>query len=191
MNSVENIIKVISSDAENEANRILSEAQETADKKFEKMKADITKEFEDKKSIVDKKFNDTVSSAEKSANMEKGKIELKLKQDLLDKIFAEVLENLCDLKQTSYEKLIENLLIKYAKNEDAVSLSVDSKVDEKFLTSLKVLKERKWKYVISKSNIKGGFVLSNAISDTVVSFESIVEEMREQYAYQISNELFK
>ena len=189
-NSIELICDTILTEANNQRNTILMSAKNEATAKLQAVKDDIewaTKETQEK---VENEYNSEIERAKNRGKNAINKLILAQKREIIDDIFNSIVDELCKLELHVYQNLIENLLIAYAQEEDGVSLSKDSLVDEKFITSLQVFKDRKLKFLYHKSDIKGGFVLSNAQNDTIVSFESLVDEYKEKYAYKIASELF-
>lgn len=190
MNSIENIINSIIEKANKEKAEILSKATLEANDKVAKARSKIDDKKEKAEKVINDTYNSELEKAENRAKLEINKLTLSLKQEILSEIFSYVTDALCNLEIEQYKKLIENLLNKYAQNEDGISLSIDSKVDERYISSLRVFKERNLKLMNHRSNIKGGFVLYNMISDTTVSFENLVDEYKEKSAYEIIEKLF-
>ncbi|MBQ7307577.1 MAG: hypothetical protein IJW82_03520 [Clostridia bacterium] len=136
------------------------------------------------------KYDKEMDMTKSKVNMAINKIALCEKNAILDEIFEKVIENLCNLDRDSYQKLIKKLLEKYAKQGDEIILSKDTKASEDFVKSLEVYNNLGLKLSEQTKDIKGGFVLSNSEYDMVVSFESLVEEYKEENFYEIIKKLF-
>lgn len=190
MNNIEDICTSIIESAKNQKEQIILSAKNRTENKIEQVKIELEAKEKASNEVVMNTYNMQLERAESMANLEINKLSLAAKQSVLDKIFGGVVNKLCNLDTERYQKLIESLLIKYAQQNDAISLSMDTKVDEDFITSLNVYKQKNLSFLDYKSNIKGGFVLVNPNCDTTVSFESLVEEYKEKYSNKIISELF-
>lgn len=190
MNNIETICNSILDKANIEKDKMIQETKNIVEHKIK----DAEKEILENNAIFEKNLeilcNQILEKAKNNVNLECNKLTLALKQEILNDIFSSITQNLCNLELEKYKTLINNLLVTYAKQNDCISLSKDSKLNEEIITSLNVFKERNLTFLPQRSDIKGGFILSNSKSDTIVSFENLVEELKEKYQVNIINELF-
>lgn len=190
MNNINTICEFIIKKANEEreekiklANQVVEEKVKTFNKESEDIISKVNSEQESE-------YNKKLNATKVQVGMEINKLSLNQKNDILDGIFAKIVENLCNLEEETYQKLIKTLLETYAQNSDEIILSKDTKVSEEFIKSLKIFEEKELKLSPNKEDIKGGFVLSNPTYNMVISFESLVEEYKENHLYELIEKLF-
>lgn len=165
------------------ANQIVEEKVKTFNKRTEDVIAKVERE-------QNTEYENKINATKVQVGMEINKVSLNQKSAILDEFFEKIIKKLCDLEQETYQKLIKTLLETYSQDCDEIILSKDTKVNEDFVKSLKVFEEKKLKISSQKADIKGGFVLSNPIYNMVVSFESLVEDYKENNLYKLIEKLF-
>ena len=190
MNSIETICNSIIENAQKEKEEKINSAKTIANTRLEDTRKEIELETDKKRKEIEESYTDEIDRARQSGQNAVNKILLEKKQIVLNEIFDSITDNLCNLEKNKYLNLVEHLLIEYAEEGDGISLSKDSPLDEKTISSLKIFKSRNLRFMYHRSNIRGGFVLCNAQNDTIVSFESLVDEYREKYSYSIIKRIF-
>lgn len=190
MNNMEKICESIIDNANIEKEKIISFANSTTNKKINDFKTNLENQQKQDLEKIEIECKEKIERSKNKAKLETTKQQLGEKHKVLDEIFSKVVEDLCNLEIEDYKKLINNLLVEYAQVGDGISLSTDTKVDEDFIKSLEIYKERDLRFLYHKTNIKGGFVLVNEDCDTIVSFEDLAEELRDKYEYKIIKDIF-
>lgn len=170
-------IAEINEKAQNEVNEILARAKS-------EQKATVEQELK----LYEKKNKNQIKRTQKDNLMQQNIKILQEKNNLIDKIFDDVLENLKALKAKEYKQFISNLLEK-AENGDEVVIS-SRKGEKTMIEALPVFKKKKLKVKDVCPKMSGGVVICNKICDVDYSFEGLIKEKKEQSIQRVAKLLF-
>lgn len=124
------------------------------------------------------------------AELDAKKLELKAKQDLLDKVFNRVLEKLCSLDKQSYLRLVKKLIEQNAERGDTIVLSRDKVLNTTDIEKLEVVNKLALVVSQTQGDFDGGIMLKNSVCDKDLTFKTLVKEVKEEKASLIANILF-
>ena len=122
--------------------------------------------------------------------LDKRKIALSTKQEIIGQILDKVLVKLQSLKKDKYLSLILRLLEKNAENGDQIVFSCDNKLGKKDLEGQDVVKEKGLTFAQKAGDFKGGIMLIGKVCDKDLSFKALIEEDKENIINKITAELF-
>lgn len=198
MSGTEKIKAKILEDAELKVSQILDQAEaeaqeiiESALKEAEQKRAEILKKGEsDGREVYRRMLSE--------ANLDGRKEILKAKQDMVEAAFSVAMDKLCKLSDKDYQKLLEDMAVDAAINEDGeILLSEQDKkrVNKDFIKNInkRVSSAGKTgKVVLSKDNIKtvGGFVLRYEGMEINSTFEVVFEVLRSRLENDVVKILF-
>jgi V/A-type H+/Na+-transporting ATPase subunit E len=176
----EELKKKVLKEAEVEEKRLLSEAEKEK-QRLQKKAEETIKAFSEK---VDKETDKEIAQLETreiaSANLEVKKRSLKAKEELFEKVFTTLKNDVGKkLKTADRKKLLENL-VKLAEKQISIGIIYCNKEDAKLLG--KNCKEQK---------MLGG-IIAETKDGTVrldYSFETLIEEIREKHIAEITEVL--
>lgn len=198
MTGTEKIKAKILEDAEVRANQILEQAQAEA----REIKENALKEAEQKRAEILKKGESDGREAYRrmmsEANLEGRKEILKAKQDLVESAFSLAMDKLCKLPDKDYQKLLEDMAVEAAKNEDGEILLSEqdrNRVDKDFVKNINkriASVGKSGKLALSKDCIKtsGGFVLRYKDMEINNTFEVIFEMLKPKLENDVVKILF-
>lgn len=186
------IIKKIISDAELKSQEIVSEATKNSEAKISAAK----KKAED---ILNKAKNDSVTlkhdilvRQKTVADLDKRKVLLNAKQEVIDEVFSEALKELVSLKKEEYLDIITRLIKQYSEDGDEIIKGKgDKHITNEYVENLS--KELKKKLSLSKEegNFNGGIMLSQKGCDKNLTFEALLRLSRDENEYKVAEILFK
>lgn len=198
--AVEDIVKKIIKEAEEKAQSVMDEYKTEADK-IKKEKKEWLKAFEDQeKEKIEQDADDHNKRLIQMAELEMRKDILDLKQKLITDVFLKVEDKILSMPKDDYQKLIENMIIKYIHtgdeeilisehDKDRITSDFIDKINKKLKDKLK--EEGKLKLSKEYANIKAGFLLKSDKIQYNSSLESMLRELREQSESEIVKKLFK
>lgn len=182
------LINKILSDGKKKADDVLKNAEKEADKILAEAKQKEA-EFVKQQIKAEKQQNQQQLEFSQSLNnLEKNKIVLKAKAEIIDDVFAIVLKKLQSLKPAEYTKFLSGVL-KNAKTGD--SLIISSKKGEKEkISKLPVFKTKKLSVAKQDDKISGGVIIVGKVYDLDFTFESLVQEKYENSLTKVAKLLF-
>lgn len=124
------------------------------------------------------------------AKLDRRKLILKTKQQIIDKVFEGALKLLQTLKKADYLKLALKLIEKNADDGDTIVLSSDGVLDGEELLKSQIVKDKKLTVSKKKGSFLGGVMLVGSACDKDLTFSALLEENREQIVNKINSELF-
>ena len=194
MNGIERITQRMEDDAQREIDEILSAAQAQAAEITQSCQAQAEREARE---IVDRGRRNADEREQRLASvaqLEARKMELAAKQEMLDRAFAQALEELCNLPEGEYVSLLANLAVKASSNgREAVILSkkdrtrygkqVVTQANERLKDGHLTLSEQ-------TRNIKGGLILADGDVEVNCTFETLVRLQRGTLEREVAKVLF-
>jgi V/A-type H+-transporting ATPase subunit E len=186
--AIEDILRKIKSDAEAKASEIICNAKSERE-------AVLKKAQEEAALLKEKLLKEGKDSAAEElkreitmANLEARKEMLAVKQKLIEKVFEKALNALYSFPTEEYRNVIKKMLISAVvsgKEEVIVSVADKEKLTSQFIAEVnEELKKngKKGNLVFSSEerNIRGGFILKDGRKEINLSFNSLIEEKRDE-----------
>jgi V/A-type H+-transporting ATPase subunit E len=196
--AIEDISRKIRGDAEAKASEIIRNAKSEKENILKKAKEEAVK-LEEK---LLKEGKDAIAQERKReitmANLEARKEILVLKQKLIEEAFKKALNDLRSLPAEKYRSVIKKTLISaVVSGEEEIIVSVvdKEKLTPEFIVEVnEALKKngKKGNLVLSpeKRNIQGGFILKDGRKETNLSFDSLIEEKRDELEESLISIIF-
>ncbi len=194
---LENIIAKIDRDSQAKISQIILDAKQKCDRIFSEARQQASKVAKD---ISQKGEQDAIESARclmVLAQLDARNSILQRQQTIITGVYEDVLNQLKNLPDTEYNKLVKKLLLEHAQGDEEVVISESDK--EKISPSLiedvnkeLLKKKRKGDLKLAKEfrAIPSGFVLRKGKIEINNSFEIIVKSLREETEQEVVNILF-
>lgn len=190
MKGTEGIIDKILSDARAQAQKTI-EVAEYDSAMAKKATADWEENyFQRHRKALSRECEEVVERKLTLAKLDKRKLILKTKQQIVDKVFESALNILQTLKKADYLKLVLKLIEKNADNGDTIVLSLDGVINGDDLLKSSIVADKKLTVAKKKGNFTGGVMLVGSACDKDLTFSALLEENREQIVNKINSELF-
>lgn len=190
MKGTEGIIDKILSDARAQAKKTVESAE------YERaMSEKATSDWADgyllkERKILRRECDEVVERKLTLAKLDKRKLLLKAKQEVIGEIFERVLSRLNSLKKEECVNLIAKLLENNADEGDKIVLPSDGGIIEKDLKDLEIVARKKLKFAKEKGDFTGGVMLIGASCDKDLTFSALLKENEEKIVQKITAELF-
>jgi len=196
--SLEKIIDRIKQDTQTQFDEIKSKALVNADEIIQKAKESSDSYKEQALINAQKSAQQHKQRLISTAVLEFRKDMLKEKQDAIDSAFQESVNNLVNMKDDEYRKVIKKMLlasVQTGEEEIIISSRDRSKITEIFIKDInKELAKtgKKGNLRLSKNHydILGGFILKSGNIELNNSFESLFNSFREDLEAEVSKILF-
>ena len=190
MQGQEAIVRRILSDAEEKAAGWKSDARARADEKRTRAREQADRELERGLAELSVQAKERVERRETVARLDCGKLLLKAKRNVLDRVFSRTLELAASLPAERYLRLIGELLDRYAEQGDGVVLAAAAPIGETDLLGLPVFRARSLTFCGKDGAFSGGILLKNDLCDKDLSFESLIDAQRSALESELSETLF-
>lgn len=189
--AITDITQKILEEARKKADEIRAEAQQAA-KEYEDLK---TKEFKEQEAALVEKEKLTKEDIERKmksmVSMEERNKVLKAKQDLIQDIFAQAIDQLCAADDKDYQRVIEEL----AKHSDLGNFESGSIISAKGKKSIteKVISSVNSKLQVSEEgDFKGGFIFQSDNIQIDNTFSGVMERnVKPAIENEVAQILFK
>jgi V/A-type H+-transporting ATPase subunit E len=198
MNGAEKLVDRILKEGRQRADEITSNGQKKADEIIENAKQEAQKKVE----AIEQKAREDAQEIKRRvravAEMEMRKDILAVKQQLMDQVFDQAMEQLKNLSTEEYQNILLNLFIKTVDTgrEQVIIASGDhERVNQQFIDRVnQTLKEQGKNGNLTLSgesrDIKGGFILKSGGVEINNSFEAILRMEREDLEPKVAEILF-
>lgn len=185
MTGLEKIVNQIQEEAQTSVNQLLNEADEKADKILNEAKLECKKTEEKTAAEIKIMRENAASRSVSAAEMQKKRILLKARQEIISDCIEKAYLSLKNLDDTEYFKLIERMISKYALPQDGIICFSEAdlkRMPSNFKESVdKIAVEKGGRLTISAESrdIDGGFVLTYGGIEENCSFKALFESARE------------
>ncbi len=198
MDGAEKLVDRILKEGRQRADEITSNGQKKADEIIENAKQSAQKRVE----AIDQKAREDAQEIKRRvravAEMEMRKDILAVKQQLIDQVFDQVMEQLKNLSTEEYQNILLNLFIKTVDTgrEQVIIASGDQeRVNQQFIdrvnqTLIEQGKTGNLTLSGESRDIKGGFILKSGGVEINNSFEAILRMEREDLEPKVAEILF-
>lgn len=190
MDGKEAIINRIIDDANVKAEQILEQANKASQQKIKEAKEWENAYYVEQEKLLDREVLDIIERKVTSANLDKRKIILQAKQELIGKVFEQVKNQLSKLDKKQYLSLVEKLITVSADDGDIVVLSKDNVLIKDDIAKLEVYKNKNLTVDDKKGKFIGGVMLIGKTSDKDLTFESLVNSNVESLTKVVADKLF-
>jgi len=190
--SLADIKNKIQADANAEAERIIENAKAQADE----INKETDSRIQEIKDFYKERFNkekpEILDRREIVAKLDVGKMELGVKQSLIQNAFEEALKSLTSLSKEKYLGFVEALLDQAVETgqEEILLGESEKKITKEWVNTYNDKKGKKLVLSKDKLPISGGFVLRNGNISTNCSFEMLLNWIREDLEADVVKRLF-
>lgn len=190
--SLADIKNKIQADANAEAERIIENAKAQADE----INKETDSRIQEIKDFYKERFNkekpEILNRREIVAKLDVEKIELGVKQSLIQNAFDEALKSLTSLSKDKYLGFVEALLDQAVETgqEEILLGESEKKITKEWINTYNDKKGKKLVLSKDKLPISGGFVLRNENISTNCSFEMLLNWIREDLEADVVKRLF-
>ncbi len=173
-----------------EADKKIKEIKEKAEQEINKIEKKYQEEIEKKKNqiltLAKEEVDKKIKQTQIEASSETKNLILSKKQEILDEIYQEVLNELLRLNDEDYLKLLLILIKKCPEKGEIIPAKNREKITEKA-----ILESKKDLNLSYKSlPIKGGFIFSSSDLEIDNSFENLIKIIREKTEIEVAKILF-
>lgn len=189
MEEKKDICSAIISDAEAYAAETIKAAEEYAGSKLKEAEFEVQTFAVSQNELARKEIADIEAKNAAAERMEKKKIVLAAKVELLNEVYKRLEEKLGAMKGDELTRFIEKLIEKYATDGDEIVVAANSAVGADKIAELQVCKKLGLK-VVGEGAFSGGFIIKGKTFDRDLSFATIVGAVRENTESEVSAKLF-
>lgn len=189
MDGKDKIIEQILSEAESYRLKVVtcadeeySSAIETATKKAD----DIIKNEE---ALLKKEEEEGLKRKRVVASLDGKKLYLSKKTEAVEEVFSLALTKLNNLEKSAYRSVIYRLIKENAEKNAVVSLSKNSPLTVEEVLEFDVCKELSLS-IKKDGDFSGGVVIEGKTCDVNLSFEAIIDGLKEEYQTSVADRLF-
>lgn len=182
MSNLDNIIKEILQDAENESKKIVEDAKSEVADLVGKTEIEARKKAD---KIIEKASVEALQSKERiisNSSLTARDMVLFAKQEMINKVFELIKEKLKTLNHDYYLKFIENSIktLNVDENSEIILTENEKKLAGESLFGIKV----------SEETVESGFSLKNGKIILNNEFSSLIDLTKEAFEQEVANKLF-
>ena len=190
MDGKDAIIKRIRSDAEKKAKDIIDSAEKTADERKAEAEAWANEYKDAQEKILSVDAKEIVRRRLTVADLDVRKKILEAKQSVIGEVLDEIYAKLCSMSKADYVKFVEKNVEKVADDNDEIVLSSDGVLKEDDVKKFAVFTKKNLSVAKETGDFKGGVYLVGKVCDKDLTFKAIIENDKDEYISEISEELF-
>lgn len=196
MTGLEKIVNHIGEDAQDVVSCILNEAEEKAENILNEAKAECKKIEDEANAKVDFINENMASRSASSAQMQKKRILLKARQEIISDCIEQAYSSLKNLNDAEYFKLIERMFAKFVLPHDGVMYLSETdlkRLPQNFEENVrKIAADKNGSISVSKDarDIDGGFIIAYGGIEENCSFKAIFDDSHEKLQDIVRNVLF-
>ncbi|MBN1898659.1 MAG: V-type ATP synthase subunit E [Spirochaetes bacterium] len=198
--AVEDIVKKIITDAEQEAEKIIGSYKKQADKLLSQKKKELKKTQQESEEMIEREAENLKQRTFQIAQLEMRKKVLEEKQKIIENIFIKVKEKIYHMPKEAYLDFIKNKIISYIEtgdeeiivgkqDEDIITASFIESVNQDLKSKLR--EKTKLKISGEKTDMDKGFILKQGKIRINCSIETLMSEARERCKEDVVNALYK
>ena len=192
----EQVVEKILADAKAEAEKIKSEAKNKETAEQAKLDEQLS-EYKKQTHIIAKKAGDDKKAhILAAARMEIAKDYLAGKRKILDEVFDQARQQLQNLPDAEYLKLMTKLLLDAVEtgDEEVIIDNNETRIDQKFVKNINRQLGPGYKGNLrlseQRENLEGGFILKRGKIKNNVSTEVLLAQARKELEIELAKELF-
>jgi V/A-type H+-transporting ATPase subunit E len=190
------VVEKILTDAGTEAEKIKSQAQEKEAAEQAKLDEQLSEYKKQTDIIAQKAGEDKKAHLLAAARMDIAKQLLAEKRKILDEVFARVRQQLENLSDEQYRKLMTKLMLEAVEtgDEEVIIDNEEKRIDQKFIESInqQLAPGRKGNLKLSedRANLRRGFILKRGKIKNNVSVEVLLAQARRELEIELAKGLF-
>lgn len=189
MEEKKDICAAIIADADKYAAEATKSAEEYAKTRAAETEKEVSAYAVTQAELAEKGAADIAAKNAAAERMERKKILLAAKAELIDEVYKKLEARLDGMSEADLAVFSEKLIEKYAAKGDEIIVSENSKVKAEKFTEMNAVKNLGLK-VSGGGKFSGGFIIRSAAFDTDLSFAAIVRSVREDTEAEVSAKLF-
>jgi len=193
----EQVVEKILADAKAEAEKIKKQAEEAQAAEQAKLDEQLSEYKKQTDTIAQKAGKDKKAHLLAAARMDIAKEYLAEKRKILDEVFVQAREQLQNLPDDDYRKLMTKLMLGAVEtgDEEVIIGNEEKRIDQKFIKSInqQLSPGRKGNLKLSeeKANLTRGFILKRGKIKNNVSIEVLLAQARKELEIESAKELFE
>jgi len=197
MNNAEQVVEKILADAKAEAAKIKKQAEETQATEQAKLDEQLSEYKKQTDTLAQKAGEDKKAHLLAAARMDIAKQLLAEKRKILDEVFDQARQQLENLPDEQYRKLMTGLMLEAVEtgDEEVIIGNEEKRIDQKFIKSInqQLSPGRKGNLKLSeeKANLGRGFILKRGKIKNNVSIEVLLAQARKELEIESAKELFE
>lgn len=189
MEEKKDICAAIIADADKYAAEATKSAEEYAKTKAAETEKEVFAYAAVQAELAEKGAADIAAKNAAAERMERKKILLAAKAELIDEVYKKLEARLDGMSEADLAVFSEKLIEKYAAKGDEIIVAENSKVKAEKFTEMNAVKNLGLN-VSGGGKFSGGFIIRSAAFDTDLSFAAIVRSVREDTEAEVSAKLF-
>lgn len=192
----EPVTQKILADARDEADRITKEAEDKEAAEQAKLANQLEEYKRQTEILADRAGKDEKLHILAAARMEIAGELLTEKRKILDEVFSRARQQLQNLPDEEYRKLITKLMLDAVQTgeEEVVVDKNENRIDQQFINlvnqQLGSAKKGNLKLSSERQDVEGGFILRRGRIKTNVSFSVLLDRARKELEIELAKELF-
>jgi len=193
---VEEVIEKILADAKAEAESIKKQAEEKEAAERAKLNEQLDEYRKQTEVLAQKRGQDRKLHLLAAARMDVAKEYLAEKRKILDEVFAQTQQQLRDLPDDQYRKLMTKLMLEAVEtgDEEVVIDSQERRIDQEFIKQVNRQLGPGYKGNLrlsdERQNLGGGFILRRGKIKNNVSIDVLLAQARKELEIELARELF-
>jgi V/A-type H+-transporting ATPase subunit E len=190
------VIEKILADAKAEAEKIKKQAKEKEAVEQAKLKEQLREFDKQTQAIAKKAGEDKKAHLLAAARMDIARQLLAEKRKILDEVFAQARQQVENLSDEQYCKLMTRLMLEAVESgdEEVIIDNEEKRIDQKFIKNInqQLAPGRKGNLKLSedRDNIEAGFILKRGKIKNNVSVEVLLAQARRELEIELAKELF-
>lgn len=189
MDGKDKIIEKILSDAEDYKTATIRRADEDYANLVGEAEVRARQIIDDETEVLQKEQADALKRKKVVADLDGKKVYLSKKTEAVDTVFSSSLEKLNNLDKSTYKSVIERLIQDNAVQNSTVVLSKNAPITADDVLNFDVSKRLNLK-VSANGEFSGGVIIETETSDVNLSFQAIVDGLKERYETMVAEKLF-
>jgi len=191
------VVEKILSDAKAEAEKIKKQADEKEAAEQAKLQEQLDEYQKQTEALAQKAGKDKKLHLLAAERMEIAKEYLAEKRKILDEVFVQGREQLQNLPDDDYRKLMTKLMLGVVEtgDEEVIIDNKESRIDQAFIkrvnSKLGPGQKGNLKLVKERQNLGGGFILRRGKIKNNVSLEILLAQARKELEIELAKELFE
>lgn len=182
------LVRKLLADGEKQAKNIVLESKKQAGIIVQEAKEKEEEFLSSQLKAVNNEQKNKIEISKSISFIDKNKIILQSKNDIIDEVFDLVLQKLQEMKATEYTKFLKSIL-KFASKGDKLIIS-SKKGEKERIQKLDVYDSKGLSILEISDKISGGVIIVGKKFDQDFSFETLVKEKKSASLIQVSKLLF-
>lgn len=185
------MLEQINTRAKEEADRIIQTAYDSAAAQRSKADNELKLEYDKRLNDIRREAELAVSGQRMLLRLETQKAELKVKRQIIDEVYAKVIEKINSLSDNDYRDFVGRSIAKYAQAGDKIIISKDEKrLDDQWLNVLASRLKLQLCFDNERHSDVGGVILRGSKYDKNLTVSALIEGVRKATESKVAEKLF-